>query len=140
MLSTLKTSILWRFLNETKAITTATIYVKNYQHRRRLNTTTRIFSDRVNSSVHYSIKTTFFILKTELTYRFMSFFSVFLFLNEFTGAQFKLLNSNRVHWRNRSLRRPLFMCIDKDDYHCSYCYKVGWKCYADFTAINFIEI
>lgn len=60
MLSTLKTSILWRFLNETKAITTTTICVKNNQHRRRLNTTTRIFSDRVNSSVFYSIKTTFF--------------------------------------------------------------------------------
>ncbi|XP_052676729.1 threonine synthase-like 1 isoform X3 [Crassostrea angulata] len=48
MLSTLKTSIIWRFLNETKAITTTTISVNNYQHRRRLNTTTRIFSDRSN--------------------------------------------------------------------------------------------
>ncbi|XP_022302794.1 threonine synthase-like 1 isoform X3 [Crassostrea virginica] len=48
MLSTLKTSSLWRFLNETKALTSTTLSIKKYQHRRRLNTTTRIFSDRYN--------------------------------------------------------------------------------------------
>ncbi|XP_062608872.1 threonine synthase-like 1 [Saccostrea cucullata] len=47
MLSTLRNSVLWRFV-ETQAITCTAFRIRSFQQQRRLNTTTRIFSEKYN--------------------------------------------------------------------------------------------
>ncbi|XP_061187599.1 threonine synthase-like 1 isoform X2 [Saccostrea echinata] len=47
MLSTLRNSVLWRFV-EAQTITCTTLRIRGYQQQRRLNTTTRIFSEKYN--------------------------------------------------------------------------------------------